>query len=409
MKSVAIIGAGPGGVMTALFLQKLNIPFVIYDKSSFPRDKICGDALSGKVVEVFKKYDENLVKNLSVQPEAIGSWGVTFVAPNLKALRVPFKKKFDKNTELAPGFLIPRYYFDDFLVKELTKITHTDVEQQEISDFEYTSAGINIHLKNGKVVEHEMVIGADGAHSIVAKKLAQMTLEPEHYCAGIRTYYENVAGLDQDNFIELHFLKEFLPGYLWIFPLANGKANVGVGMRSDYVSKKKVNLKKELQNILKNHPSFAPRFKDAILLDAEKGFGLPLGSKKNRPISGNRFLLVGDAGSLIDPFTGEGIGNALMSGMFAAQVAAEAYHSNQFDATFLKKYDSMVYQRLGSELQLSTHMQKLVNYPWLFNLVVNKAEKSQTLKETISCMFEDLDMRKKLSNPLFYLKILFNF
>jgi hypothetical protein len=53
-------------------------------------------------------------------------------------------------------------------------------------------------------------------------------------------------------------------------------------------------------------------------------------------------------------------------------------------------------------------MQKLVKYPWLFNFVVNKAHKNKALRETISCMFEDLDLRAKLRNPLFYIKLLIN-
>jgi flavin-dependent dehydrogenase len=232
-------------------------------------------------------------------------------------------------------------------------------------------------------------------------------MQASHYCAGIRAYYKNVTALDTDNFIELHFIDKILPGYFWIFPLPNGEANIGLGMRSDYISKNKINLKKQLEEIINTHPIISKRFKEATLIDDVKGFGLPLGSKK-RNISGDNYLLIGDAASLIDPFTGEGIGNAMMSGMLAAQHAQLCLQNNNFSAANNKAYDVAVYKRLWSELSLSRKMQQLVVFPWLFNFVVNKATNNATLRETISAMFEDLDIRERLKQPSFYFKLLFN-
>ncbi|HHG83299.1 MAG TPA: geranylgeranyl reductase, partial [Bacteroidetes bacterium] len=217
---------------------------------------------------------------------------------------------------------------------------------------------------------------------------------------------KGVKGLDKDNFIELHFLKDFLPGYFWIFPLPNGMANVGVGMRSDKVAKRKVNLKLQMAEIIEKYPELRDRFADAEMVGGIKGYGLPLGSKK-RKISGDGYLLIGDAASLIDPFTGEGIGNALYSGYFAALQAERDLVNKDFSAAGHLQYDKEVYTRLWSELKLSHRMQRMVNYPWLFNLVVNKAQRNKVLRETISCMFEDLDMRERLRNPMFYFKLLF--
>ena len=228
-------------------------------------------------------------------------------------------------------------------------------------------------------------------------------MEDEHYCAGLRAYYKGVKDLDPNGYIELHFVKDFLPGYFWIFPLPNGYANVGVGMRSDMVSKKKVNLKEDMLKLIREYEPIRKRFEGAELEGPIRGYGLPLGSKK-RPLSGDGFILLGDAGSLIDPFTGEGIGNAMISGLKAAETI-EALNGN-YTAAALKMYDDSVYKRLWPELSLSKKMQELVKYPWLFNLVVNKAVRSKTLRETISCMFEDIDLRGRLKDPRFYLKVL---
>jgi flavin-dependent dehydrogenase len=97
----------------------------------------------------------------------------------------------------------------------------------------------------------------------------------------------------------------------------------------------------------------------------------------------------------------------MISGMLAAEVVATNMKDKTFSKQDLKQYDELVYKRLSSELKLSQGMQDLTNYPWLFNFVVNKARKNKELQETISCMFESVDIRKKLRNPLFYLRILF--
>ena len=189
--------------------------------------------------------------------------------------------------------------------------------------------------------------------------------------------------------------------------MTNGYANVGLGMLSSHVSNKKINLKQKLLEVLEL-PKFRDRFKDASLEGNVLGWGLPLGSKR-RSLSLDRMLLTGDAASLVDPFTGEGIGNALNSGMIAARCIQKSLYANDFSVSFFyKNYDKKVYEKLWSELRLSSIMQKLVKYPWLFNLVVEKANKNSTLKHTITCMFEDIDMRAQLKSPKFYWKLLRN-
>ena len=139
-----------------------------------------------------------------------------------------------------------------------------------------------------------------------------------------------------------------------------------------------------------------------------QGMGLPLASKRH-PLSGAGFLLIGDAGHLIDPFTGEGISHAMISGMHAGDVAAEALlrTAGSPTASSLADHDMRVWRRLGKELTISTRVQQLAGMPWLFNLVVGRAVKNPVLADTISSMFNDLDMRARLRQPSFYLKLLF--
>jgi geranylgeranyl reductase family protein len=406
--NILIIGAGPAGIAAAMQLAKEKVECTIVDKAVFPRDKICGDALSGKVVEVMNKMDASLIQHFSGQHFQVGSWGVKFVAPNGNCLRLPFNKNFNKQT-IAPGFICKRFDFDHYMLQQIKSNPYVQIiEGIEMNEFHPTANGLICQSHHKRLsVEARLVIAADGAQSRFARWAGNQKPDPRHYCAGIRTYYKNVAGMDAENFIELHFIKSLLPGYFWIFPLPNGYANVGLGMRTDQVSKHRINLKKMLQHIITTHPAISPRFKYALQQSEIKGFGLPLGSKK-RKISGNHYLLTGDAASLIDPFTGEGIGNAMLSGMLAAQHAVKCLQANNFSSAFNRQYDEAVYKRLWHELKLSHTLQRLAMYPTLFNYVVNKANKNITLKETISAMFEDIDLRKQLGRPSFYLNLLFD-
>lgn len=408
--TIVIIGAGPAGSMASAFLSREGIPHLLIDKAVFPRDKICGDALSGKVFTILKKLDPNIRSKMgALESDFLPCEGIVFVAPNGKSLDVPFKSKSANTIEGPAGFVSPRMKFDQYLHNYID-LKYADFrESTELMAIERDSEGLILTLSsNGKPYEvrTKLLISADGERSLAAKSIGGIKKEPDHFSAGIRMYFEGVTGMHPKNYIELHFIKDFLPGYLWIFPLPNGKANVGAGVLSKHASKQKMNLRQMLMDCISSNPAIKDRFKNAKPMEKVQGWGLPLGSKK-RKLSGDNFILTGDAASLIDPFTGEGISNAMFSGMMAAETAAEALKMNDYSDVFLQAYDSKVYRRLSGELKLSRTMQKLCNYPFLFNLVVNKAERNREFRETISCMFDDLDLRAKLKKPGFYFNLVF--
>ncbi|MEM7657477.1 MAG: NAD(P)/FAD-dependent oxidoreductase, partial [Bacteroidota bacterium] len=397
-------GGGPGGVTAALCLAEAGIPSTILEKSSFPRDKVCGDALSGKVVSVLHYGLPHLEEGLHAFPEKVGSWGIRFVAPSLEALDVPFQSKKAREKGVAPGYIAKRWEFDHWLMEQAQAHPLITVKEGvKVEAVEVKADKVLVHTGQQQW-EAKVIIGAEGAHSVVAKQLGGIRMEPAHHSAGIRAYYQGVTGFHPQNFIELHYLKELLPGYFWIFPLPNGWANVGLGMLSRDVSKERVNLKARLLEIVSTHPQLKERFSGAQLMGKIQGFGLPLGSKK-RNLSGNRFVLVGDAASLIDPFSGEGIGNAMLSGRIAAERIGVALSKGDFSADFFASYDEAVYRKVWSELRLSHQMQKLVNYPWLFNFVVKKVNRNEALQSMFTMMFEDLDIRQELRKPSFYWKL----
>lgn len=407
---VLIAGAGPAGASTSIFLSKEKIRHIIIDKAVFPRDKVCGDALSGKTIGMLRRLHDNWQQHFfSDSNKALECNGIQFIAPNNAALDIAFRSGNTNDNE-AKGFVCKRIDFDNSLVKLVNSDFALFFPETFLENIEEKANGLLITIiRQGerKTVFTKMITGAEGRSSIVAKQLAKHAMEPAYYSAGIRAYYKNVSGLHEKNYIELHFLKEMQPGYLWIFPLPDGRANVGMGMLSKTVSAKKINLKQLMQQALTTHPGLKKRFTGAVMEGNVEGWGLPLGSKK-RKLSGNRFILTGDAGSLIDPFTGEGVGNAMVSGLVASRIIKKAVDADDFSADSLHQYDIDLYKKLWTELKLSHYLQILSSKPRLFNFVVNKASRSKELKETISCMFDNIDVRKKFTNPLFYLRILFN-
>lgn len=399
---VLIIGAGPAGCTASYELSKLGVQHIILEKDVFPRDKVCGDALSGKVMAILRRCRPEIMPEFLDNREIfIPSPGIRFYGPNLKHVDIPFPP--NDGPEEA-GYVAKRYGFDNLLVKYLDSNFCT--LYQATKDFkigDQKSVTFSIGEEEYKV-QYDIIIGADGARSKTAEHFVGRITDKSHHSAAVRAYYKNVGGF-HNNFVELHFIKDLLPGYFWVFPLPNNEVNVGLGMLSSKVGEGKVNLRNRLQEIIKTHPTLKDRFKDAELVGNIKGWGLPLGSKK-RQLAGDSFMLTGDAGWLIDPFTGEGIGNACVSGQLAGQYAAKALEQGDFTLKVLKEYEDHVYRKTWDELVLSHRLQKLSSIKWLFNFLINKATSSRKLQETMTLMYTDLDMRSKLKNPFFYLSLL---
>lgn len=407
---VVIVGAGPSGASCSIFLSKAGIPHVVLEKETFPRDKICGDGLSGKTAYVLRTANPEWLKELLQDSERqVPSYGIKFVAPNGKALDIPFKINWTPE-DLSPGFTSARLHFDHFLFKKMETPHATIFQDISVHKIARGNEGVTVDFTSGEeeyTLKAKIIVGADGDKSVVKKYFAPAE-DPKTNSVGLRAYYDGVTGFTDGNFVELHFLKEVLPGYFWIFPLPNGRANVGIGMPSEEIRKKKINLRKAMMNAIEHNPAIAHRFKNATLDGKIQGWGLPMAGEK-ASISGDHFLLVGDAANLIDPFSGEGIGNALYSGMLAAKCIELSLQQQQYNQAFFKEhYEHVLYRRLDNEIRVSTALQKLCRHPWIFNFVVNKAHKSPALRTTLSGMFADIDLRGQLKKPSFYWKILTN-
>jgi len=267
--------------------------------------------------------------------------------------------------------------------------------------------GVKAKDKDGKEYEFrgKMIVGADGVASLVAREVRGADVDPDHTCVAYRGYYSGIKGMNAT--LEIHFVKSIMPGYFWIFPLENGLANVGVGMIMGDMKKGNVDLQKAMLDVIAQNPLFKERFANATLVSKMGAWSLPFGSKK-RKVSTDNVLLVGDAAGLVDPFSGEGIGNAMTSGKIAAQAVDEALTAGDTSATALAKYDERLWKEIWNELSMSYNMQKLGRREWLLNFVVGKAAKSEKAREAIAGTFSNEQAKTDYTSPLFYLKLLFS-
>lgn len=367
---VAIVGAGPAGSTAALAMINSGLRVALLDQATFPRDKTCGDAVAAYVPKVLatispdiKVKFEDIVHKQPVQTCRV-------FAPNGRCLDFKFNES---------GNIIKRVDLDNFLCELATRQPHvTPLFNRRVNsllfrtDFKYWEIETSTGLMTAR-----LIIGCDGANSVVTRQVSDGRLLPTHHSAAVRTYFTNVAGVNPASF-ELHFISEMPMGYFWIFPEWDGSFNVGLGGLTDFISKEKINLRALLDQIITHHKTISPRFRQAIQLGEVKGFGLPLGSRKI-PISGNGWMLCGDAAHLIDPLTGEGIGQAMASGRFAGWKAIACFQKDNFTADFMKSYDKQVYDKFWTSHRKSYLLQKyIVPRFGLFNKVFDWAHRSPT-------------------------------
>jgi len=369
--NICIIGAGPAGATTSLFLSKFNIPHVIIDANTFPRDKICGDALDLKVMRVLNTLQPGFVEQeILNNPNFTQSKGVIIhLSPNKKALlkHTPADEK-----ENLPYFCFSkRKYFDNFLVSRIDNRYATFLEGTTVEQINGEGNNRTVIARKGNEsfeIKTKLIVGADGDHSVVLKSLGKRQVNREHYCASLRQYWKGIAGLQPDNHLEIYLPKSLPFAYLWIFPLPDGEANVGCGLLSSLIAKDKIDVKQLLHEIITTDPVIKERFKNATPLEKPMGWGLPLASLR-RQASGEGWLLAGDAASLISPTTGEGIGPGMLSGMIAAHFIQRACETNDFSHQTFKNYDREIYKRLEASIKSYAFIKK--TSPRFYNFFIN--------------------------------------
>ena len=371
---VVISGAGPAGCTAALAMGSSGLRIALIEKERFPRQKVCGDAIPAYVPKVLNTINREYAARFYEITEKTENGTCRFFAPDRKSVDL----KFPEN-----GFLCKRLIFDNFLFELVSDLPNVTVFQETaLRNVSIDQNHALINAGNEVALTARLVIGCDGPGSIVRKKLADDRSAAGEGSVAARAYFRNVKD-NPPGTLEFHFLKDYLPGYFWIFPLPDNQFNVGLGMPSETVTKKKINLRGELTRIIETDPFLSPRFSEAEMAGDIRGHFLPLLTRK-KALSGERFMLCGDAASLINPATGGGIGQAMQSGRFAGWQALKCFGKNDFSAGFMKNYDNILYEKIWKENRRYLMLRKfIIKFEFTLNTVIEAGSISKSLKKLI--------------------------
>jgi geranylgeranyl reductase family protein len=344
---VAVVGAGPAGAAAALRARQLapDASVLVLDKAVFPRDKACGDGIAAHVVDELAR---------------IGARGVVDGYPCVSWLRISLP---DGTQMTAPppraNFVVPREVFDARLV-DAARTAGARVERMTVRRVEDRGGSV---VLNDEVAAH-VVVAADGANSRVRRLLGAAPNPPGALALALRGYGPAPPGRAEQL---IALVADDWPAYAWSFPIGDGSANVGFGMLRDRLVRGRVDLAERLAAALPCQPP-----EPATL----RAHHLPLSTHRPAPAQG-RVLLAGDAASLINPLTGEGIFYAVLSGALAGAAAVRCPHA---PAT---AYTALLRRRLGRHLRHAGLLARAGRYPPFVSWVLREASRSPRLWESL--------------------------
>jgi geranylgeranyl reductase family protein len=399
---IVIVGAGPAGSTCALYAARSGLNVLLLDKETFPRDKICGDAISGISLRFLQELDlqEEIEK-------AAGKRGKSMLvfAPDGSSTEISFTPR-GRSLEHF-NILCRREILDNILFQRAKQEVDT-LEGFTVNDILMNNGhvcGIRGLDEKGreKELRANVIIGADGCRSVIARKAGLYHLDPKHQVIATRAYYEGVS--DMKDAIEIHFVNKVIPGYFWIFPLRDNRVNVGLGMVHREIMKRRINIR-EAHIEATRSPRLCDRFQNATMHGPIRGWNLPL-AHKNRKMVGDGVLLIGDAAGLVHPLSGEGISFSMLSGYLAAQLIAEVNHEKDFSAATLQHYQTRLWKEVGLEFLGGSLLQKIGAWKPFINSIVHKAHKNSAFNNMISQLLAGDMGPGALVNPMVYLRMFF--
>lgn len=346
---ILIIGAGPAGTACALALRQSGLKVAIIDKAIFPRNKTCGDAIPGEGIQALLKEFPKLFDDVDTSKLYQKITKSTIISSKGKRLSMEWKGLAINSARLD---------WDEFLLQTVQKNTNTEIFLNEaITEISRKEGHICVST-NQRQFSAKIIIGCDGANSLVRKILHNQGNVTAVDAAAIRGYYEGVHAPTNENIFVLN--NKVRDAYFWIFPVRNNGFNVGYGVVH---CSQGMHIKKDFQSLISDDAIVQPMMQHANLHGKVEGFRLPLYKGRERK-SGEQYILCGDAANLVDPMQGHGIDKAIISGIAAAQFSTEAIAANDTSSSFLKKYDVVVDRKVGQTLQRNLLlMQLLTRFP----------------------------------------------
>ncbi|MCA9922668.1 MAG: NAD(P)/FAD-dependent oxidoreductase, partial [Anaerolineales bacterium] len=285
--------------------------------------------------------------------------------------------KHDANSYVAP----PRY-FAVLIQQHAVDSGATFVQGQAKAPLVENGRVVGIQARiNGSTesIRAKMVIGADGVTSVITRALRPENNKhvDKHRAVALRAYLEGIEEMPQT--VEFYLYDEILPGYAWIFPTGKNTVNIGLGMRLDIFRNHNEKLEALLDKFL-TFPNIKQRLQNGNRLRDIATWQLNFGSQKNLQHAFDGALLVGDAAGFINPLTGGGIHNAIISARLAAETVNDAMTKGDTSRAALKVYEDLCRQEMWDSMKRSYFLQRtLMNFPFLIDILVKRMKENSAL------------------------------
>jgi flavin-dependent dehydrogenase len=369
---------------------------LLLDKAAFPRHKACSDYLNPAAVRALRELGMNELLR-AAHPHPMHAMRVH--APGNRMFEATFR-------EVEPGHValgITRHRLDHLLlqhaaaagveVRERAHVRDLVLEQGRVVGVEVTSGGVR------EAIRAPIVIGADGHHSVVSRRLGLDVPVRWPRRTGLAAHFRGLGRLEEWG--ELHVAPG---GYAGLALLEDGLATVTLVTNVAAVAQRTGTVEGYYAEKLAEIPIVRDMVAGADRVGPIRGVG-PL-ARRVRRRAGDGYLLVGDAAGFLDPFTGEGIYKALHGARLAAPVIVSALERGDTSARALSPYARAYQRAFFANSQVLRIVQGFVHSPALMSYVIDRLQQRAELGRLLTGVVSDLRPAQQALSPLFLARLL---